>query len=213
MVQAIRTGSGSSIASETSSSSCYYNQQNGIKLSTKRLQKMISNDNDIDIDERQQLSLNSVGGYVDDLMERIRKMPPKKRSKFYQMLDEERIKDVNNNNSDDGHKSKADDDDDDRLSMDVTLPLMISEVQSDDDDDDDDDDRTLSELTPHTQTKTLEDKEKMKDKWVGLNEKSFEEFHAMGVPIAVLKAIAYQQSQARKTNPSRTKILSFHEMI
>jgi hypothetical protein len=49
------------------------------------LPKLNFHGQDIEIDDRQ----NSVGGYVDDLMERIRKMPPKKRSKFYQMLDEE----------------------------------------------------------------------------------------------------------------------------
>ena len=150
----------------------------------------------------QQLSLNTVGGYVDDLMERIRKMPPKKRSKFYQMLDEERLKDINNNNQDDHRKAKndegEDDDNDHHISMDVSIPLVVSEVHSDDDDD-----RTLIELTPHTGTVNLEEddeheeiKNKLKQQqFIGLNEKSYEELRTMGVPLAVLKAIAFQQHQ------------------
>ncbi|CAF3077137.1 unnamed protein product, partial [Rotaria socialis] len=78
----------------------------------------------MDVDDNQQLALNSVGGYVDDLMERIRKMPPKKRSKFYQMLDEERLKDLNNNNQDDRGKSKAINRDDEHGSiMSRAMPL------------------------------------------------------------------------------------------
>ncbi|CAF3273718.1 unnamed protein product, partial [Rotaria socialis] len=69
-----RTGSGSSITSEASSSSCYYNSKNGKSHLKQRLTKINSNGNDMDVDDNQQLALNSVGGYVDDLMERIRKM-------------------------------------------------------------------------------------------------------------------------------------------
>ena len=159
------------------------------------------------MDVRQQLSsLNAVGGYVDDLMERIRKMPPKKRSKFYQMLDEERLKDVNNNNQDDPSKSKTDEVDDDdhnhRMSMDVSMPLVVAEVHSDDDDDD----RTLIELAPNTDTINLDEddneeiKDKFKQQFLGFNEKSFEELRSMGVPLAVLKAIAFQQHQQTQSH-------------
>ncbi|CAF4776928.1 unnamed protein product, partial [Rotaria magnacalcarata] len=62
----IRTESGSSVASEASTSSCYYNNNcnnnnsssNSTRFSNKRLTKMNSSDKDIDIDDRQQLSLN-----------------------------------------------------------------------------------------------------------------------------------------------------------
>ena len=76
-----------------------------------------------ELDERQK----GESGYVDDLMERIRKMPPKKRSKFYQMLDEERIKDVNNN-----HQEHS---------------TVITEPVSDDEED-----RTLVELPSQTRS-------------------------------------------------------------
>jgi hypothetical protein len=191
------------MASEASSSS--YNNNNGIKISTKRLTKINSNGNDIEMDDRQQLTLNSVGGYVDDLMERIRKMPPKKRSKFYQMLDEERLKDVNNNNHDEGMKSKnvEGENDEHRISMDISMPLVVAEAHSDDDDD-----RTLIELTPHTETVTLDDdddddediKDISKQQFIGLNDKNYEELRSMGVPLAVLKAIAFQQHQQAQSH-------------
>jgi hypothetical protein len=171
---------------------------------------MNPNDNDMDMNDRQQLSLNTVGGYVDDLMERIRKMPPKKRSKFYQMLDEERLKDINNNNQDDHRKVNNEEGDDNEnghhISMDVSIPLVVSEVHSDDDDDDDD--RTLIELTPNTETVNLDEddeheeiKNKLKQQsFIGLNEKSYEELRTMGVPLAVLKAIAFQQHQQTQSH-------------
>ena len=174
---------------------------------------MTSNGNDVDMEERQQLSLNTVGGYVDDLMERIRKMPPKKRSKFYQMLDEERLKDVNNNNQDDPIKLKTDEggDDDDNeqqpTSMDVTIPLAVADVHSDDEDD-----RTLVEIAPKVSSIHVEDdddndahhshprrrtekKDDSKQPFLRLNDKNYEELLSMGVPLAVLKAIAFQQHQ------------------
>ncbi|CAF1562891.1 unnamed protein product [Adineta ricciae] len=205
----VRTGSGSSITSEMSTSSCY--NASSTKFSAKRLSKINPNDHDIDIDERQQLSLNSVGGYVDDLMERIRKMPPKKRSKFYQMLDEERLKDVNNNNPDVHAKSKVDEGDDDEsehhMPMDVSLPLVVSEVHSEDDDD-----RTLIELPPNGERANLDEddddheeikkKFKQQEQFIGLNEKNYEELRTMGVPLAVLKAIAFQQHQQNQSHSS-----------
>jgi hypothetical protein len=134
-------------------------------------------------------------------MERIRKMPPKKRSKFYQMLDEERLKDVNNNDSDDHRKSKIeetnDDDNEHQISMDISMPLVVSEVHSDEDDD-----RTLSELTPHTKTNE-EIKDKSKQQFLGLNEKNFEELRSMGVPLAVLKALAFQQHQQTQSHSNK----------
>lgn len=167
---------------------------------------MNSDDKDMEMDDRQQLSLNTVGGYVDDLMERIRKMPPKKRSKFYQMLDEERLKDLNNNNPNGHRKGKpmsADDDDhENRISMDISMPLVVAEVHTDEEDD-----RTLIELTPNAKTIHLDDddNEEIKDKLkqqqlFGLNEKSFEELRSMGIPLAVLKAIAFQQHQQTQSN-------------
>ena len=180
----IRTGSGSSITSEASSSSCYYNTKNGTSEIMKRLTKINSNDNEIDIDDRQQLTLNSVGGYVDDLMERIRKMPPKKRSKFYQMLDEERLKDLNNNNP---SKPRSDNE---HIPMNVSVPLIVAEVNSDDDDEEED--RTLIELSSDSQTMNDDEDDKLKQELFGLNDKSYDELISMGVPLAVLKAIAFQ---------------------
>jgi len=76
-------------------------------------------------------------GYVDDLMERIRKMPPKKRSKFYQMLDEERVKDVNNNHQE--HSSvitePVSDDDEDRTLIEIpsqNRPIPTESIPNDD---------------------------------------------------------------------------------
>jgi hypothetical protein len=184
------------MASEASSSS--YNNNNGIKISTKRLTKINSNGNDIEMDDRQQLTLNSVGGYVDDLMERIRKMPPKKRSKFYQMLDEERLKDVNNNNQDNHLKIKADDDDDnEHMSLNVPIPLVVAEVNSDEDED-----RTLIE------TINDDEEDKLKQQFLGLNEKSYEELLSMGVPLAVLKAIAFQHQQQTQSNTQLSNFLT-----
>ena len=160
------------------------------------------------MDVRQQLSLNVVGGYVDDLMERIRKMPPKKRSKFYQMLDEERLKDVNNNHPDDPNKSKVGegegDESDHPISMDVSMPLVVNAVPSDDDDDDD---RTLIELTPHGSTIHLDEpmSDKFKEQFLGLNEKSLEELRSMGVPPAVLKAFVFQHEQSQAQNNQFSK--------
>jgi hypothetical protein len=131
-------------------------------------------------------------------------MPPKKRSKFYQMLDEERLKDVNNNNQDDVIKSKTNEIDHHHISMDISMPLVVAEVHSDEDDD-----RTLIELTPNPGTIHLEDeedddneeiKDQSKQQLIGFNEKSFEELRAMGVPLAVLKAIAFQQTQAHNNH-------------
>lgn len=197
------------MTSEASSSSCYYNNNNngnGTKSSTKRSAKIHSNDHDIEIDVRQQLSLNVVGGYVDDLMERIRKMPPKKRSKFYQMLDEERLKDVNNNHPDHPTKSKVhegdEDDPDHRMSMDVSMPLVVNEVPSDEDDD-----RTLIELTPNSSTVHPDEQltDKFKEQFLGLNEKNFEELRSMGVPPAILKALIFQHEQTPSPNDQLTK--------
>ena len=138
------------------------------------------------MEDRQQLTLSSVGGYVDELMERIRKMPPKKRSKFYQMLDEERLKDLNNNNPNRHSKIKIDDDNE-QMSMDAPMPLVVAEANSDEDDD-----RTLIEISPHE-----EDKSKQ---LMGLSEKSYEELLSMGVPLAVLKAIAFQHQQQTQSS-------------
>jgi len=191
----IRTGSGSSITSEASSSSCYNRSKNGTSHITKRFAKINSNDTDFDLDDRQQLSLNNVGGYVDDLMERIRKMPPKKRSKFYQMLDEERLKDLNNN---DETKMKSDDlDDDHHVSMGVPVPLIVTEVDSDDEED-----RTLIELSSDSQPTNDDEERKYHQQIFGLNEKAYDELISMGVPLAVLKAIALQQQT--QTNSSLT---------
>ncbi|CAF4757308.1 unnamed protein product, partial [Rotaria socialis] len=209
----IRTESGSSVASEASTSSCYYNNNNNnnnnnngssnsTKYANKRLTKMNSSDKDIDIDDRQQLSLNTVSGYVDDLMERILKMPPKKRAKFYQMLDEERLKDLNNNNQDNPRKSKIiegeDDENEHRMAMDVSMPLVVAEAHSDEEDD-----RTLIELKPNAKSVHLNDddneevKETLKQQqpFFGLNEKSYEELLSMGVPLAVLRVVDYQKRQ------------------
>jgi len=91
------------------------------------------------------------------------------------------------------------------------LDWWFTSVSSGDDDvevhSDEDDDRTLIELTPNTETVNLdedEDNEEIKDKskqqFIGLNEKSFEELRSMGVPLAVLKAIAFQQTQPHNNN-------------
>lgn len=190
----VRTGSGSSITSEASTSSCYYNSKNGTSHVTQRLSKISSNDNDIDADERQRLSLTAVGGYVDDLMERVRKMPPKKRSKFYQLLDEERLKDVNNNNPDEHSKPKPrdcdDDDDNEPVSMNVSMPLATDDMNSDDDED-----RTIIEISPNAQAINDDVEDKTKQLFMGLNEKSYEELLSLGVPLSVLKAIALQHQQ------------------
>lgn len=203
MAANIRTGSGSSITSETSSSSCYYNTKNGTSHITKRLTNIHANDNDLELDDRQQLTLHNVGGYVDDLMERIRKMPPKKRSKFYQMLDEERLKDLNNN---DPSKIKVDDLDDDNhghRSMDMPVPLVVTEVTSDEEED-----RTLIELSSDSQTMNDDEEKKFHQQVFGLNEKAYEELIALGVPLAVLKAIAFQHQQQAQGNSSITNFLS-----
>ena len=158
------------------------------------------------MEDPRQLSIHAVGGYVDDLMERIRKMPPKKRSKFYQMLDEERLKDVNNNDHDGKTKSKHDEagvdgDHNHHVSMEVTMPLVVTEAASDDDDD-----RTLIEHEPKTESTPMnenedhnEREETFKQTSPGLNDKTFEELLSLGVPLAVLKAIAFQQHQQSRT--------------
>jgi hypothetical protein len=150
------------------------------------------------MDDRQPLSLNTVGGYVDDLMERIRKMPPKKRSKFYQMLDEERLKDQTNNRDDeeDNHR---------HLTMNVPIPLVVAEVNSDEDED-----RTLIEVSSDSQTNNEDEEEKLKEQFLGLNEKSYEELLSMGVPLAVLKAITFQhQQQTQIHNNNNTQLSNF----
>ena len=164
------------------------------------------------MDERQRLALNSVGGYVDDLMERIRKMPPKKRSKFYQMLDEERLKDLNNNNQ--GEHSKPsrnicidDDNDDDAepMSMNLSIPLPVNDIHSDEDED-----RTIIEISPNAQTTNDDAEDKTKQPFFGLNEKSYEELLSLGVPLTVLKAIAlqHQQQQSHNNNASIVNFLN-----
>ncbi|CAF4974895.1 unnamed protein product, partial [Rotaria socialis] len=224
----IRTESGSSVASEASTSSCYYNNNNNnnnnnngssnsTKYANKRLTKMNSSDKDIDIDDRQQLSLNTVSGYVDDLMERILKMPPKKRAKFYQMLDEERLKDLNNNNQDNPRKSKIiegeDDENEHRMAMDVSMPLVVAEAHSDEEDD-----RTLIELKPNAKSVHLNDddneevKETLKQQqpFFGLNEKSYEELLSMGVPLAVLRVVDYQKrQQTQSLNANNNQVSNF----
>ena len=183
----VRTGSGSSIASDASSSSCHYNPGNG-----NHLPKLNLNSQEIDVDDRQ----IPVGGYVDDLMERIRKMPPKKRSKFYQMLDEERLKDVNNNHPKSQAKVPIDDEDDDTDSLTIdtsTNALLITEAVSDDEED-----RTLSESLPSSRTLKTPAKKSM----AGLNDSNYEELRAMGVPLTVLKALAYQQQQQQQQQPT-----------
>ena len=120
-------------------------------------------------------------------MERIRKMPPKKRSKFYQMLDEERLKDVNNNHPKSQSKLPLDDEDDDHDSLGIdtsTNALIITEAISDDEED-----RTLSESLPQPGTM----KTPLPKSMAELNESNYEELRAMGVPLTVLKALAYQQ--------------------
>lgn len=205
----IHTGSGSSITSDISSSSCYYNSKNGKSPISERLAKINANMNDMDMDDRQQLSLATVGGYVDDLMERIRKMPPKKRSKFYQMLDEERLKDLNNNNQDTLTKTKqieCDDDNNEHRSMKFKMPLMVAEVNSDEEED-----RTLIELSSNPANINDNEHEKSAPPFMGLNDKNYEELLAMGVPLSVLKAIALQhqqQAQALANNNNNNNQLS-----
>jgi hypothetical protein len=160
------------------------------------------------MDDRQPLSLNTVGGYVDDLMERIRKMPPKKRSKFYQMLDEERLKDVNNNNQDNHPKNKQDDCDDDdnnrRISMNIPIPLVVAEVTSDEDED-----RTLIEISSDSQTINEDEDDKLKQQFLGLNDKNYDELLSMGVPLAVLKAFAFQHQQQIQSHNNNTQLSNF----
>lgn len=214
------------MASEASNSSSYYinpstnNNNNNNKHSNKRFAKMNPNDKDIDMDDRQQLG--SAGGYVDDLMERIRKMPPKKRSKFFHMLDEERLKDLNNNNQASPRKSKISDGEDDEnehhIHMDVSMPLAVADVHSEEEDE-----RTVMELKQNSKKVHLndDDSEEIKSKLrqqqqqqqqslFGLNDKSFEELRSMGIPIAVLRAIAYQQhQQAQPLNTSNNQMSNF----
>ena len=158
------------------------------------------------MNDDQKLALNSVGGYVDDLMERIRKMPPKKRSKFYQMLDEERLKDVNNNSHNNCSKSKTMESEDDenkhQISIDVPVSLTIDEMHSDDEDD-----GTFVELAPNTERMKLIDDSNdeknnklRKQQLFEFNEKNYEELRSMGIPLSVLKAIAFQQHQQTQSN-------------
>lgn len=207
MPSSIRTGSGSSITSDASSSSCYYNSKNGKNSMKQRLTKINSNGNDIDMDDGQPLSLNSVGGYVDDLMERIRKMPPKKRSRFYQMLDAERLKDLNNNNHEKSKSIDCHDDDhhDERRTVNMTMPLVVADMHSDEEED-----RTLIEISSNPSIINDSDQEKLKQQFLGLNDKNYEELLAMGIPLTVLKAIIlHNQQQAQSLNNSNVQLSNF----
>ena len=168
------------MASEASSSSLYPHAANGNKH------------RDLDVDSQQQLGLHSVGGYVDDLMERIRKMPPKKRSKFYQMLDEERLKDLNNN-----HRSKSHHEDN-GIEPASSRPLAVAAAPVTSDDDED---RTIIEILPSSHLSHAQHRHDRQQSMLGFNEKTFEELQAMGLPLTVLKAIVYQQ----QSQPSNAK--------
>ena len=204
----MRTGSGSSATSDLSPSSCYYNLVIGKNPIRQRIPKINSNSNDIKIDDRQPLPLHSVGGYVDDLMERIRKMPPKKRSKFYQMLDEERLRDLNNNNNnnhdqhrktkqiecnDNNNNNNNNNNDNERISTNTARSLMVSEFNSDEDED-----RTLIEISSNSSTIDDIEQDKSNQPNMEFNDKNFEELLSMGAPLTVLKAIALQQQQQQQ---------------
>lgn len=176
--------------SDTSSSSGHYKVNK-----TRNSIRPSSNGQEAEPDDRQ----NSVGGYVDDLMERIRKMPPKKRSKFYQLLDEERLKDVNNNHPSSQLKSVSDEDEETHSRHE----LVIDE----DEQDDDEEDRTLIEMLPKGKMNNIEKTSRNKSKKYSMNdfstfnEQQYEELRSMGVPLNVLKALVYQQ----ETNNDRSK--------
>lgn len=151
-------------------------------------------------------------------MDRIRKMPPKKRSKFYQMLDEERLKDVNNNNSDDPNKSKHDDvDDEDHehpMNLDGSMSLVMPEAHSDDDED-----RAIVELQGQSDSMRLNqnlDRNQTKDSSsfqsdsiAEFNDKTFEDLLAMGVPLALIKAIAFQQHRTQNKKKVHSQLTNF----
>ena len=135
-------------------------------------------------------------------------MPPKKRSKFYQMLDEERLKDMNNNHQDDRNKAKQDDGEEDE--QDPPAPMDVNERQSDEEDD-----RTLIEVDANNvivQPNEKERKEKLKhslETLAGLNEKTLEELLSMDVPLAVLKALTFQQHQTEQDGKTNGPLATF----
>ncbi|CAF4187907.1 unnamed protein product, partial [Rotaria magnacalcarata] len=78
------------------------------------------------------------------------------------------------------------------------MPLVAAEMNSDEDED-----RTLIEISSNSSIINDEDEQKLKQQFLGLNEKNYEELLSMGVPLKVLKAIALhnqQQVQAHSNN-------------
>ncbi|CAF0837748.1 unnamed protein product [Didymodactylos carnosus] len=199
-----RSTSGSSITSDTSSSISHHyktlsttmeqaEDENGIAtLST------ITSANGIKTydDERKLLA----GGYVDELMDRIRKMPPKKRSKFYKMLDEERLKDINNSTS---IRTETKIIEENKSTALVTISTAIA--------DDDEEDRTLIEMDSKDSQKqkdeTSEDDDVQNDDL--LDERNYKDLqNKTNSPLSVLDLLAYCKQQQHENNNTKSNSLS-----
>ncbi|CAF1248750.1 unnamed protein product [Didymodactylos carnosus] len=201
-----RSASGSSITSEASSSISHHyktlsttmeqaEDENGIAT----LSTITTSTGDIEMyDQAKALT----GGYVDELMDRIRKMPPKKRSKFYKMLDEERLRDINNGSS---TRTEIKSTEETESTILMTMSTEITE--------DNEEDRTLIEMDSkdsEKQSGETSDEDDIQNDDL-LNERNYNELqnkNGVSSSLSVLDLLAYCKQQQHENNNTKSNTLS-----